>query len=64
MLLRAISTRLLNRHVASRLTRVIPHPGVRTAVMLASTFIVPMVVEALFARARIRVRASALRRIV
>ena len=54
MLLRAIMTRLLNRHFARRLTRLIPHPGLRAAAALATSIIIPFVVERVLTRATTR----------
>lgn len=50
MLVQWIATRLLNRHVARRLTRVIPHPGVRAVAMLATSVVIPIVVEKVLTR--------------
>lgn len=45
MVLRAITTHLVNRHVAKRLTRMIPHPGLRLVATFAASVVVPVVVE-------------------
>jgi hypothetical protein len=50
MILRALTTRLLDRHLAPRLTRLIPHPGVRAIATLAASILVPFVVERLLTR--------------
>lgn len=50
MLMHAIATKLLDRHVSRRLVRVIPHPGVRAAASLALSFMIPLVVEQVLAR--------------
>lgn len=62
MLVRWIATRLLNRHVARRITRVIPHPGVRAVAMLATSVVIPIVVEKVLTRTTRRLgRASSSR---
>lgn len=45
MIMRALTTRLLDGHLLPRLTRLIPHPGVRLVATLAASFVVPLVVE-------------------
>lgn len=50
MLLRTIATRLLHGHISRRLTRFIPHPGLRLALTLASSILVPIVVERVMSR--------------
>jgi hypothetical protein len=50
MILQALTTRLLNRHLAPRLTRLIPHPGVRAIATVAVSLVVPFVVERLLTR--------------
>lgn len=51
MILRALATRLLNRHLAQRVSRLIPHPGLRAAAMLAASVFVPLLVERVLSRA-------------
>lgn len=50
MIMRALTTRLLDRHLAPRLMRFIPHPGVRVVATVAASFVVPFVVERLLAK--------------
>lgn len=52
MLMQAIATRLLNRHVSRKLVRVIPHPVLRAAATLAVSVIVPIVVERVIKRGK------------
>jgi hypothetical protein len=45
MLVRTLATHLLNRQVARRITRVIPHPGLRVAATIATSIVAPIIVK-------------------
>lgn len=58
MLVRALTTRLVHRHVARRLARAIPHPGIRAAAMVLSSVLVSHLIEKGLTRAGERWRWS------
>jgi hypothetical protein len=45
MLVHALTTRLVNRHVARGLARAIPHPGVRAVAMVLCSVLVSRLAE-------------------
>lgn len=45
MLVHALTTRLVNRHVVRRLARAIPHPGARAVAMVLCSVLVSRLVE-------------------
>ena len=60
MIFRAIASQLVNRHVARRLARAIPHPGVRAVAVVLSSVLVSHLVEKALAKAGSKLRWSSI----